>query len=147
MPWSNMKLQKSSMDSLTLAAFITFSQQGCLFPLCLHRAVKSCLYGKLRSRKTDKPVSKETTNAWIKNLLSKELGFLWGRRHSFKFGLHMRAGWEWISLVHFPFSLCMFLSQACCLIVLFGCPGGHPHIHVYWQIFSLINNFCRRNSC
>lgn len=53
-------------------AFLTFGWQGCLSPLCWHRAVKSCLHGKLRSWKTDKPASKKTTKSRIKNLLLED---------------------------------------------------------------------------
>lgn len=66
-----------------------FCQQGCLSSHCWHRAVKSCLHGKLRSRKTDKPVSKKTTEVLNKEPFVRRLRFLQERRHLFKFGLHM----------------------------------------------------------
>lgn len=56
----------------------------------------SCLHGKLRSWKTDKSVSKRTTQSQIKNLLFKDKEFLQGRIHSSKYALHMHLFFVYI---------------------------------------------------
>lgn len=121
-----------------------FCQQGFLSPPCWHRAVKSCLHGKLRSRETDKPVSKKTTKSWIKDLLCKDLGFLRGRRHSFKCGLHMsHRGWMRIHLSHTLSIFFVYVSQSCVLPHYLIWIPAHTTHYVYW----LIKIFCGRHPC
>lgn len=116
-----------------------FCQQGCLSSHCWHRAVKSCLHGKLRSRKTDKPVSKKTTKVLNKEPFVRRLRVSAGRQTLIQvWSTHEpKAGREVIYLIHFPLSLCSFLSHACSLIFLFG--YSPPTLYVFWLIFSLIN--------
>lgn len=55
-------------------------QQTCLSPHCWHRVVKSCLHCTLRSRKTDKLVSKRTTKSPNKEPFVF-WGFSWKKAH------------------------------------------------------------------
>lgn len=94
---------KLLMHSFSLNTNMGCFQQTCLSPHCWHRVVKSCLHGTLRSKKTDKLVSKRTTKSWIKNLLCRDFCRLRNRKISFKLGDWMRNHFsQCISFVSVP---------------------------------------------
>lgn len=119
-------------------------QQTCLSPHCWHRVVKSCLHGALRSRKTDKLVSKRTTKSpnkepFVRRLLSS--GVSVGKRHSFSGAWSTLEGWMRIYLA----PACFFVSQSCVFShYLIGIPAlqtTHPLCALAFFFFSLNNAF------
>lgn len=117
------RLQRKTLDAFSSLKHNHFIQQTCLSPHCWHRVVKSCLHGTLRSKKTDKLVSKRTTKSWIKNLLCRY--FCWpGNRNN--------CGWMKNS---FRRHVEQCLS---CAYSLHKAPIHPPH-NVLWLYFTLIN--------
>lgn len=100
------------MCSPSLNTIIFCIQQTCVSPHSWHRVVKSCLHGTLRSKKTDKLVSKRTTKSWIKNLLCRYFCWLGNRKKFTQAGFTIAAGWKIVLagmlsnvlVVHIPFT-------------------------------------------
>lgn len=127
---------KLLMHSVSLNTNMGCFQQTCLSPHCWHRVVKSCLHGTLRSKKTDKLVSKRTTKSWIKDLLCRDFCWLRNRNISFKFGDWMRN--------HFSQCISFLREWAClsCRVPSSSFPSSHltacfgfisPLLTFYWR--------------
>lgn len=87
-------------------------QQTCLSPHCWHRVVKSCLHGTLRSRKTDKLVSKRTAKSSYKEAFVQRLLLAGEQKHFSQACVTLAAGREMILVRSFLYVACLSCARS-----------------------------------